>query len=231
MSKISSLSEKLTLLKSPDSASSECQFISKEQPVHQERCQVTDEERLIRSTQQGDLEAFNRLVLAFQDQLYNQAYRLLDDAMAADDAVQEAFLSAYRAFPTYRGGSFRAWLSRIVTNKCLDELRYRKCRPTRRFVPQNEWGEENESPTWAIDPRETPEERLLNGEFVDVFQDALNRLSPGQHTVLVLVDVMGMSYKEAARNIGWPMGTVKSSLARARVQMQRCLRAYLSMTS
>ena len=90
-----------------------------------------DELALIYAAKQGDLEAFNRLVLAYQDILYNQAYRVLGEQAAADDATQEAFISAYKNLNSYRGGSFRGWLLRIVTNACYDELRGRECRPPR----------------------------------------------------------------------------------------------------
>ena len=90
-----------------------------------------DETRLIQDAQHGDIDAFNRLVLAYQDMVYNQAYRVMGEPFAADDATQEAFISAYRKIKTYRGGSFKAWLLRIVTNACYDELRRRKRRPRR----------------------------------------------------------------------------------------------------
>lgn len=88
-----------------------------------------DEKALIQDALQGDLDAFNRLVLAYQDRVYNQAYRVLGESQAADDATQEAFISAYKNLRSFRGGSFRAWLLRIVTNACYDELRRRKRRP------------------------------------------------------------------------------------------------------
>ena len=103
-----------------------------------------DEASLIQAARQGDLDAFNRLVLAYQDRLYTQAYRLLGEAEAAEDATQEAFISAYRNIHTYRGGSFRGWLLRIVTNACYDELRRRKRRPTQPLEPLDEEDEEIE---------------------------------------------------------------------------------------
>ncbi|MBC7251685.1 MAG: sigma-70 family RNA polymerase sigma factor, partial [Anaerolineae bacterium] len=87
-----------------------------------------DEKTLIAAAQQGDLEAFNRLVLTYQNITYNLAYRILGDADAAADATQDAFLSAYRAITRFRGGSFKAWLLRIVTNACYDQLRIKQRR-------------------------------------------------------------------------------------------------------
>jgi RNA polymerase sigma-70 factor (ECF subfamily) len=88
-----------------------------------------DEAALIADARRGDVDAFNRLVLAHQTKVYNLAYRITGDGDSAADAAQEAFLAAYRNLRSYRGGSFRAWLLRIVTNACYDELRRRKRRP------------------------------------------------------------------------------------------------------
>ena len=85
-----------------------------------------DEQALIQSAQAGDLAAFNQLVLIYQDQAYNVAYRLLNESDAAADAVQESFFKIYRRIHQYRGGSFRAWVLRIVTNSCYDSLRVSK---------------------------------------------------------------------------------------------------------
>src|SRR5512135_2058788 len=96
-----------------------------------------DETALIGSAQRGDLEAFNTLVLAYQDMLFNTALRILGDDELAADATQDAFVSAFRGLNTYRGGSFKAWLLRTVTNACYDELRRRKRRPTVQLEPDS----------------------------------------------------------------------------------------------
>lgn len=85
-----------------------------------------DETALITSAQQGDLNAFNTLVLHYQDAVFNTAVRILGDDDKAQDASQEAFISAFQSLRSFRGGSFKAWLLRTVTNACLDELRRKK---------------------------------------------------------------------------------------------------------
>src|SRR5512143_4025106 len=110
-----------------------------------------DETALIQAARQGDLDAFNRLVLAYQDQVYAQAYRMMGEMEAAEDATQEAFISAFRSIQSYRGGSFRAWLLRIVTNASYDELRRRQRRPTTPLEPVDADEEEIESPQWLAD--------------------------------------------------------------------------------
>ncbi|MFN2180442.1 MAG: RNA polymerase sigma factor, partial [Candidatus Promineifilaceae bacterium] len=82
-----------------------------------------DEEALIKKAQKGDVTAFNRLVLHYQEAVYNVAYRIMGEPQSAEDATQEAFISAYNALNSFRGGSFKSWLMRIATNACYDELR------------------------------------------------------------------------------------------------------------
>src|SRR5262245_30534664 len=88
-----------------------------------------EEITLIREAQQGSVESFNALVLYYQTSVYNVAYRLIGESDVAADATQEAFISAYNHLPQFRGGSFKSWLMRIVTNACYDEMRRRKRRP------------------------------------------------------------------------------------------------------
>jgi len=185
-----------------------------------------DEVALIQDACQGDLTAFNRLVLAYQDMVYNQAYRVIGETDAAEDATQEAFISAYRKLHTYRGGSFRGWLLRIVTNACYDEMRRRKRRPVTPLEPQNKEGEEIESPRWMVDPGESPEESAQRAELAQAIQSCLNNLPPDFRTVAVLVDIQGMDYAQVAEIIKKPLGTVKSRLARARRRMQLCLQQF-----
>ena len=185
-----------------------------------------DQTRLIQDAQQGDLDAFNRLVLAYQDMLYNQAYRVMGEPFAADDAVQEAFISAYRKIKSYRGGSFKAWLLRIVTNACYDELRRRKRRPTTPLEPVDPYEETVESPHWIADPGETPEDFAARAELGKAIQDCLDHLSPDFRVVVTLVDIQGMDYAEAAQVVSKPLGTIKSRLARARRGMQDCLQGF-----
>jgi RNA polymerase sigma-70 factor (ECF subfamily) len=185
-----------------------------------------DEVALIQYAKKGDLDSFNRLVLAYQDMAFNLAYRLMGDPAAAEDATQDAFISAYRKLNTFRGGSFKAWLLRIVTNACYDELRRLKRRPTTALEPVGSDDEEIESPSWLKDPNESPEDAALREELNRAIQSCLEGLEEDFRTVVVLVDVQGMDYAEAAESIKKPLGTIKSRLARARGRMQDCLRGF-----
>jgi RNA polymerase sigma-70 factor (ECF subfamily) len=185
-----------------------------------------NEAELIQSALKGDLDAFNRLVLEYQDAAYNQAYRLMGETHAADDATQEAFISAYRSLRSFRGGSFRAWILRIVTNACYDELRRRKRQPVSPLEPLDSSGDEIESPYWIEDPGESPEAHTERAELGNAIQHCLDELPDEFRTVVVFVDVQGMDYAEVSQAIGKPLGTVKSRLARARGRLRDCLQGF-----
>ena len=185
-----------------------------------------DEPALIQEAQAGDLNAFNRLVLAYQDQVYSVAYRIMGDQPSASDATQEAFISAFGAIKRFRGGSFRAWLLRIVTNACYDEIRRRKRRPASSLEEVSEWSDgfahEDDEAGWMDHP-ERPERAVERSELASAIEDCLNQLPPEFKIVAVLADVQGYEYAEVAKVIDSPLGTVKSRLARARSRLRDCL--------
>jgi RNA polymerase sigma-70 factor (ECF subfamily) len=180
-----------------------------------------DEDALVKAAQRGNLDAFNELILHYQGQVFNLAYHIMHDPAAADDATQEAFISAYRALKKFRGGSFRSWLLRIVTNACYDELRRRKRRPK---VSWEDFGEmDQEANPHLVDSGPKPEESVQQDELRALLERAIARLPEHQRTTLVLVDRLGLSYEEAAETMDVALGTVKSRLARARQEMQMLL--------
>jgi RNA polymerase sigma factor (sigma-70 family) len=185
-----------------------------------------DEGALIQAAKEGDINSFNHLVVVYQDLVYNQAYRVMGEPEYAADATQEAFISAYKNLRSYRGGSFRAWLLRIVTNACYDELRRRQRRPTTSLEPIDDGGEEIESPHWLADPGETPEDSVERSELGSAIQSCLDELPLDFRSVVILVDVQGMDYTEAAEAVGKPVGTIKSRLARARTRLRDCLQGF-----
>jgi RNA polymerase sigma-70 factor (ECF subfamily) len=185
-----------------------------------------DEISLIHAAQKGELDAFNRLVLAYQDIVYNQALRMLSDEDAAADAAQETFISAYRHIQDYRGGSFRAWLLRIVTNACYDALRRNQRRPTTSLEPLDDTGEEIESPHWLADNSNLPEEKAEQRELASAISNCLQGLPDEFRAAVILVDVQGLDYSEAAQSLGKPVGTIKSRLARARLRLRDCLHGF-----
>ncbi len=187
--------------------------------------QPPDEAALVKAAKRGDLSAFNQLVLMYQNQAFNVAYRLLGDADAAADATQDAFLKAFRRLHQHRGGSFRSWLLRIVTNTCYDMLRKRKRQPTQPLEPLSDDEESDRLPRWQSDA-ESPEDAILRREIHWAVQEGLAHLSPEHRTIVVLSDIEGLSYEEIAQVLNIPVGTVKSRLSRARARLRDYLRTH-----
>lgn len=181
-----------------------------------------DEQKLIRQAMKGNLDAFNALVLAYQDSAYTVAYRIMGDSDSAADVTQDSFITAYRRLNTYRGGNFRAWVLRIVTNTCYDELRRRKRRPA---TSLDEMGADMDDGAPIPDDAPSPEQAVQQNELNRAIQNCIGELSESQRMVMVLSDVEGLSYQEIVEILGMNLGTVKSRLSRARVSIRDCLQA------
>lgn len=187
-----------------------------------------DETALIHSAVDGDLDAFNRLVLEYQESAFNIALRMLGEVPAAEDATQNAFISAYRNLRQYRGGSFKAWVFRMVTNACYDELRRRQRRPT---VSLEDDGEGDQAPLEeslaATDPSAPdPQMALEQQELEHAIQHCLDNLPLEFRSAVILADIEGLDYEDISRASGIPLGTIKSRLARARFKMRDCLTTF-----
>jgi len=184
---------------------------------------LLDEEKFIARAKAGDVGAFNRLVLAHQDAVYNLALRMMGDPAAAGDATQEAFVSAYGAIGRYKTGNFKGWLLRIVNNKCLDALR----KQNRHIEPSiDAIVEEHESPRFLMDSAETPEQSAQTTDLHNAIQTCMLNLPDGMRSTLILCDIEGYDYAEIATVLSVSLGTVKSRMNRARRKMQDCLRGF-----
>lgn len=169
---------------------------------------LSDAELLLRHTG-GDPYAFSEIVRRHRDRMWAVALRTLGDPDEAADAVQDAFVSAYRKAEGFRGeAAVTTWLHRIVVNACLDRMRRKSVRP----VADDELIEAAE--------RETPMADLTGDREVSMeVSAALKLLPPDQRAALVLVDMMGYSVEDAAQVLGVPSGTVKSRCARGRAKL------------
>lgn len=176
-----------------------------------------DEDALIAAAQKGDARAFNQLVILYQGLAYNVAYRILHDPEAAADATQDAFFSAFRAMGKFRGGSFKSWLLRIVTNACYDQLRVKQRRPTSSL---DNLPVEADHTFYLEDTSELPDEFVERQELNQVIQVGIAQLPIEQRAVLVLSDVQGLSYQEVADVLDISLGTVKSRLSRGRAKVR-----------
>ncbi|HEY5728511.1 MAG TPA: sigma-70 family RNA polymerase sigma factor [Anaerolineales bacterium] len=187
------------------------------------------ETTLISSAQHGDVDAFNVLILNYQDLLYRIALRIVHDECIAEDALQEAMIHAFRHIRTFRGGNFKSWLARVTVNASYDELRRGKRHNGLPLEAYTNEGEEIESPEWMRDPASDPEERAEESELRTALHLCIKTLIPDYRLMVILVDMEGMSYEEAAHVAHIPVGTVKSRLARARMQLQKSLQGYRSL--
>jgi len=194
--------------------------------AHSDKITPMNEQALIADAQNNSLDAFNTLVLHYQDIVFNTALRILGDEDQAADASQDAFISAFKSIKSFRGGSFKAWLMRTVTNACYDELRRKKRRPTTPLEPDTEDGEEMDSPRWLADPNMTPDQQAEADEVEHAIQHCLDNLPVDFKTVVVMADIQGMDYTEVASAVRVPLGTIKSRLARARLRLRECLQDF-----
>lgn len=186
--------------------------------------QLKDKEEIwVRRAVQGDLEAFNQLVVNHQDMAYNHARALLGDPDSAEDAVQDSFIKAFQNLNGFRGGSFRGWLLRIVTNSAYDMLRRSGRRPTQPLFPEGEDGEDIESPAWLADSNASVQETVERDEEDKRLYQLLDELPEVYRSVLTLIDLYELDYLEAAEALKVPIGTIKSRLARARLRMKEKL--------
>jgi RNA polymerase sigma-70 factor, ECF subfamily len=173
---------------------------------------------LLQRAREGDLDAFNDLVVVYQDLLFALVVRMVPDRDQASDAVQEAFFSAYRNMDGFRGGSVRSWLSRITINAAMDAQRLKKRRPADPYP-------ELEDDTWQppADPSADPVTTSLKAERHRALNQALARITDDQRTAIVLYDVEGYDYAEIAELTGVSVGTVKSRIHRGRLAMRGLL--------
>ena len=168
----------------------------------------------------GELDAFNVLVRRYERRVFGLCLGMLRSPAAAEDAAQDAMISAWRALDGYRGGNFSAWLLRIAGNRCRDELRRRKRRPSTSLdVMVEEHGDAWSPP----DQGRSPETVALDAETGRTLLAALEQLPEDQRLAVVLSDVQGLSYREIADAMDTSIGTVKSRINRGRGRMRQLM--------
>ena len=179
------------------------------------------DQQLVQQAQQGDMSAFNQLVERHQRAVYSTCLRMLRDPHLAEDATQDAFIRAWNAIKSFRGGIVRPWLLRIATNRTYDILRSNARRPAgsldaQAFESEPEW-------TTQVGQAENPEQFTSRGELSELLQDALANLPEDQRLAIVLSDVQGYGYDEIAQVMDIAVGTVKSRISRGRGRLREFL--------
>ncbi len=178
---------------------------------------MVTEKDLILLSMQGETQAFEQLVMEYQTKIYTLCYRYMGNEDDAYDMAQEAFIKAYRSLDSFKGkSSFGTWLYRVATNICLDELRRRKRRVTTVSMHEPLETLDSELEKEFADVRPTVEALYEQKELSLYIQTVLDNMKPEHKTVIILRDMMGLSYEEISEVLSCSSGTVKSRLSRAR---------------
>ena len=163
---------------------------------------------------------FSEVVEQYTDFVYNVAYRMMKDHQEAEDATQEAFIAAYKAWDRFRGDAVvSTWLYRIATNVCLMRIRKMKRAP----LLSDTGYEDREVPDWA----ENPERWTLNQELKDTLAEGIRQLPADLRTAVVMRDVQGLENDEAAEALGISVSALKARLHRGRVMLRKYLQDYI----
>ena len=170
-----------------------------------------EEDELIRCAKEGDIDSFNQLVETYQRAVYNLCLRMLGNTPAAEDATQDAFISAFRGINRLRGGNFKAWLFRIAANACRDQLRSLRRRPITSL---------DDAPFEFKSDQPSPEDYAMRQELGEEIRKAFTTLSPDQRLAVILRDIEGLDYEEIAQVTGSSLGTVKSRINRGRTRLR-----------
>jgi RNA polymerase sigma-70 factor, ECF subfamily len=165
--------------------------------------------------EKNHLPNFEETVLPHLDAAYNLARWLTRNTRDAEDVVQEAYLRAFRFFPSFRGGDARAWLMKIVRNTCYNWLHANRRLNDAAEFDENQFTPDTHAPN--------PEEIALQNDTGTFVREALEKLPRNFREVLILRELEGMSYKEIADITGMPAGTVMSSISRARGRLRQIL--------
>jgi RNA polymerase sigma-70 factor (ECF subfamily) len=190
---------------------------------------VETDETLVLRAQAGDTGAFDELVRRYTSIVYRILYKILRHDEDTQDALQDTFVSAYRALPRFRQDArFSTWIYRIATNAALMKARARKTNlvsldhPTEDPDAQSAW----ELPDWSA----TPDEEIMTGETRRIMEDAIQALPPEQRAAFVLHDIQDLSSAETAQAMGITVSAVNSRLHRARVFLRDRIGRHLNVT-
>ena len=168
--------------------------------------------------------SFTEIVEQYSDLAYSIAFRMLRNAEDAEDAVQEAYISAFKALPKFKGQSkLSTWLYRIVVNACLMKIRKDKSRA--KYIAEKDYDD-----AIVYDWKNDPEEAAVNSELRSTLEGGLDLLSPDLRAAVVLRDIQGLSTEESAEALNISIASLKSRLHRARILLRKHLEEYSSLS-
>ncbi len=186
-----------------------------------------DETILVKKAKQGDLSAYDQLVRRYQERIYATLYHMTANHEDANDLAQEAFIKAFQALKSFKGGSsFYTWVYRIAVNKTINFLKQRKNR-SQMSLDDLDFNAEHDPDLVALVSEKTPRREVNLTELQEKLNAAMQRLSEPHRLVVTLHDVQGLSHEEIADIMDCNIGTVRSRLFYARQQLQAYLSDYL----
>nr|PZN40989.1 MAG: RNA polymerase subunit sigma-24 [Bacillota bacterium] len=189
----------------------------------------SEEAKLVERARQGDVDAFEALIVQYERKVYNLAYRLTGNPEDASDLAQEAFVRVYQSLGDFRGdSSFATWLYRIVANACRDELRRRQRQRTVSLEVTVE-NEDGEMVRQYADEGEGPDQALERVELQRLVRETLATLDEDHRQILILRDFQDLSYQDIAELLNLSLGTVKSRINRARNALKEKLARELEL--
>lgn len=175
---------------------------------------------LVLRAKNGDMQAFEQIVLQYEKLVYNIAYKIFSNAEDAKDVSQDVFIKLYRNISKYEGtSSFKTWLYTIAYNTCIDEIRKRKKAKISSMDKMIE-GDENNFERQFASNEPTPEQQVLIKEEISAVERAINKLNEDHKMIIVLRDIRQLSYDEIVQITGLSLGTVKSRINRARKKLK-----------
>ena len=186
-----------------------------------------DEQLLVKRARQGDLAAYDELVRRYQERIYATVYHMTSNHEDANDLAQEAFIKAFQALKSFKGGSsFYTWVYRIAVNKTINFLKQRRNK-AQISLNDLDFTAEHDPELVALISEKTPRREINLSELQERLNMAMQKLSEPHRLVVTLHDVQGLSHEEIAEIMDCNIGTVRSRLFYARQQLQAYLSDYL----
>jgi RNA polymerase sigma-70 factor (ECF subfamily) len=186
-----------------------------------------DEQLLVKQAREGDLTAYDELVRRYQERIYATVYHMTSNHEDANDLAQEAFIKAFQALKSFKGGSsFYTWVYRIAVNKTINFLKQRKNK-SQISLNDLDFNAEHDPDLVALISEKTPRREINLSELQERLNTAMLKLSEPHRLVVTLHDVQGLSHEEIAEIMDCNIGTVRSRLFYARQQLQAHLSDYL----
>jgi len=196
-------------------------------PIPDPAPEPPDEMALVKRAKQGDLTAYDELVRRYQERIYATVYHMTANHEDANDLAQDAFIKAFQALKSFKGGSsFYTWVYRIAVNKTINFLKQRKNK-AQMSLDDLDFNAEHDPDLVALISDKTPRREASLAELQEKLNAAMQKLSEPHRLVVTLHDVQGMSHEEIAEIMGCNIGTVRSRLFYARQQLQAYLSDYL----